>query len=132
MKRRSASLVVYILYTLLGISMFLYNLIAAEKHNQQGGGWEGVGIALLLVFGVIIAAVGLLGVIIKLIHLASGWGFFGFLAILLDIGIILTVISVALPGGNNLEAAEITDFLPIIPFIAASLTSLVSNIRSLR
>ncbi len=132
MRKGVFSFVVYILYTLFGGGMVLYNYIAIQKHNAEGGGWEGLGLAILFILGIIFGAAGLVGVILKGIQLGTGWGFFGFLCILLDLVFIGAFISVVLPGGNNVEAAQLSDMLPMVPFVAASAASLVSNAISLR
>lgn len=123
------SFIIYLIYALGGGGMVLYNYIAIENHE---GGLEGIGYAILFILGIILGAAGLLGVILKGIHLGTGWGFFGFLCLLLDIAFVFAFISMALPGGNNVSAATLEDILPAIPFVATALTSFVFNITSLR
>lgn len=78
------SLVVYLLYTLLGGGMMIYNYIAIQKHNAEGGGLEGIGLAFLFILSVIVLAIGVLGLILKGIHLGTGWVLFGLLCMILD------------------------------------------------
>ena len=132
MTRGKVSLSVHVFYLLFGLGMLIYSFIAAEKHNAQGGGWEGIGIALLLVFGLIIAAAGLVGTILKIIHVCTGWKLLAILVMLLDVAYIFVLISLSLPGGNNISAASPEDFLPIIPFVLLSLASFISNAMSLK
>lgn len=132
MRKGVFSFVIYIIYALLGGGMVLYNYIAIQKHNAEGGGLEGIGLALLFVIGIILGAAGLLGVILKGIQLGTGWGFFGFLCMILDLVFIGAFISMVLPGGNNIEAAQLSDFLPMVPFIAASFGSFIANAISLK
>ncbi len=132
MRKGIFSFVIYIIYALLGGGMIVYNYIAIQKHNAEGGGWEGLGLAILFIIGIILGAAGLLGVILKGIQLGTGWGFFGFLCILLDLVFIGAFISAGLPGGNNIEAAQLSDMLPILPFVAASFGSFIANCVSLK
>ena len=132
MRKGVFSFVIYIIYARLGGGMVLYNYIAIQKHNAEGGGLEGIGLALLFVIGIILGAAGLLGVILKGIQLGTGWGFFGFLCMILDLVFIGAFISMVLPSGNNIEAAQLSDFLPMVPFIAASFGSFIANAISLK
>lgn len=123
------SFIIYLIYALFGGGLALYNYIKAENHES---GWEGLGYAILLILGIILCAAGLLGVILKGIHLGTGWGFFGFLCILLDVAFVVVFISMVLPGGNNAQAATLEDILPAIPFLSATFISFVFNIASMR
>lgn len=123
------SFIIYLIYAIGGGGIALYNYIAIENHES---GFEGIGYAILMILGIILGAAGLLGVILKGVHLGTGWGFFGFLCILLDVAFVVVFISMALPGGNNVEAATLEDFLPALPFLLATLASFVCNITSLR
>lgn len=125
------SFVVYLLYTLAGGGMVLYNYIAIQKHNAEGGGIEGLGLALLFVLGIICGAAGLVGVILKLIHMKSGWVLFGLLCIALDLVFVAAWISMTAPGGN-MDQIVFNDILPVIPFILISLASAVTNAISLK
>lgn len=125
------SLIVYILYTLGGLGLIIYSRVSIDKHNAEGGGLEGIGLALLLVLGIILGAAGLLATILKLIHMKSGWGLFGLLCILADVAFIFAWVSMAAPGGNINQIA-VNDILPSIPFILASLASMIANIKSLK
>lgn len=125
------SFVVYLLYTLAGGGMVLYNYIAIQKHNAEGGGIEGLGLAFLFVLGIICGAAGLVGVILKLIHMKSGWVLFGLLCIALDLVFVAAWISMTAPGGN-MDQIVFNDILPVIPFILISLASAVTNAISLK
>ncbi len=126
------SFIVYLLYLLFGGGLVVYVKIVTETKELEGG--EGIGLAVLLILGVALAAYGLAGVILKGIHMASGWGFFGFLCILLDIFAILAWISTALPAGD-FSSVYLPDLLydlaPLALPISLSVSSMVSNIRSL-
>ena len=121
------SLIVYILYTLLGGGMAVYNYIAIQKHNAEGGGLEGLGLAILLIVGIVIFGVGIIGLILKLIHIKSGWGFFGVLCLLLDI---LCVGS--LMYYFALEIQNIDEALLLLAVLVPSSVSLISNAFSLK
>jgi hypothetical protein len=121
------SLIVYILYTLFGGGMVVYNYIAIGKHNAEGGGLEGLGLALLMIVGIVIGGVGLIGLIFKLIHIKSGWGFFGFLCLLLDILCVGAVFYYF-----ALEIQNIGEALLLLAVLIPSNISLISNLISLK
>lgn len=126
------SFITYLLYLLFGGGLVVYVKIAAETMDQSDG--SGIGLALFLMFGVSFAAYGLLGVLLKGIHMALGWGFFGFLCILLDLFAILAWISTVLPAGDFSSVYLpdlIYDLAPLVLPLSLSISSLVSNIRSL-
>ena len=123
------SFLVYLIYVLGGGGLALYNYIKIENHEE---GWEGLGYAVLLILGIVLGAAGLVGVILKGIHLGTGLGFFGFLCILLDLAIIVAFIVMVIPGGNNIDATTLEDILPALPFLAVGFTSFVFNIASMR
>ena len=49
--------IIYLIYTLGGGGMAIYNYIAIQKHNAEGGGLEGLGLAILMIVGIIFGAV---------------------------------------------------------------------------
>ncbi len=129
MKRGTTSFIIYILYTLLGGGVALFSYIRIENHTPDSGDWSNLGYAIIFILGLVLGAAGLVGVILKGIHLGTGWGFFGFLCLLLDIGFVVMAISTLFDSGDTTDPSAI---LSIVPVVAASVVSFVSNIRSLR
>ena len=123
------SLIVYIIYTLLGLGLFIYSKISIDELNASGGGWEGLGHAIVMILGIILGAAGLVATIIKLIHMKSGWLLFGILAGVADLAFIVASAMAVAPAGD-LSLFNPADVLPVLPFILASLASLVANIKS--
>lgn len=125
------SFIYYLLYAIGGFGMAIYNYIAIQKLNAEGGGLEGIGLALLMIVGIIFGAAGLLGVILKLVHMKSGWVLFGLLCIALDVALAGVWITMAAPSGNA-EQLILNDLLSVLPYIALSLVSVVTNALSLK
>lgn len=118
------SFVCYLIYLLGGVGLALYSYIAA----QNAEGWDGLGYALLMVLGLIGGAVGLVSVILKLIHMGTGFGFFGFLCMLIDIAVIALIVYSIIDGGGISDPGN---YILIVPIIALSSLSLISNLTSL-
>lgn len=112
----------YIGYLIGGIGSAVYCYIAA----QNAEGWDGLGYAVLLILGLGIAAVGLVALVFKLLHMATGWGLFGFLCVLLDLGVIAACAFLIVDGG-----IDISSLITIAPAIIGSILALFSNIASL-
>lgn len=125
------SLIVYILYTLFGGGLAIYSRVAIEELNNSGGGWEGLGHAIVMILGIILGVAGLVATILKLIHMKSGWLLFGILCILADVVFIFAWISMVAPGGN-VDQINPADILPSVPFIIVSIASMIANIKSLK
>ena len=120
------SLVVYLLYTLLGGGMMIYNYIAIQKHNAEGGGLEGIGLAFLFILSVIVLAIGVLGLVLKGIHLGTGWVLFGLLCMILDFACVAVIWTELVAGADNL-----TNGLICIAISIPSVISFGCNSRSL-
>ena len=132
MKKSSLfSLIVYILYTLLGGGYFVYAQITLRSNQNGELGLEALGIAILMVLAIVFGAIGLLGLILKAIHIKTDWGFFGFLCILVDLVFIIAWIGMLFSNGN-VEQMTLTDILPVIPFVLVSVVSIVTNAVSLK
>ena len=125
MKKSSLfSLIVYIFYTLGGIGLALYSMITL-KTSQDGElvwGAFGFGLEINVVLGIIGGAIGLLGLILKLVHIKTDWGFFGFLCIIVDIVFAIAWLTMSVPAS----------ILHSIPFIVISVASAVANAISLK
>ena len=121
-KNGGFSLFCYIIYLLGGLGLAIYSYIAA----QSSEGWDGLGYALLMIVGVIAGGVGLVGLIFKLLQMASGFGFFGFLCMILDLAVVAYLVY-AFVDGN----ADVSTLILIGPFTALSFISLISNASSL-
>ena len=89
--------------------------------------WEGLGYAILIVLGLIVGGVGLISLILKLIHMGTGWGFFGFLCILVDLAIVVFGVLSLIDGG----ASDLSGFITLIILSLFGLLSMISNISSL-
>ena len=127
MRRGILSFIIYVLYTLAGGGLALYAKLEIDRINANGGGWEGLGAAVVLIVGLVVGAVGLAGLLFKGLHLGTGWGLFGFICILIDIVIIVALVS------NMFEGEGSFVFNPVSAIICGiSGISLVSNFESLR
>ncbi len=120
------SLIGYIIYLLGGLGLVLYSYLAAP--NAEG--WEGLGIAVLIVLGIIIAGVGLVGLVLKLLHMGTGAGFFGFLCVLVDLLVIGVMVYSLIDGGISTENLDSIIFPGVVGVI--SIGSLISNIKSMK
>ena len=58
------SFVIYLLYTLLGGGMAIYNYIAIQKYNSDGDGIGALALAVLFFLSLIVLGVGVLGLIL--------------------------------------------------------------------
>ena len=119
------SLVCYIIYTLIGVAALIYNRLGIE--NAEG--WDSIGYALLFAVAIVFAGASAVGLVLKLLHMGTGFGLFGFLCILVDIAFVLFFAGASIEdiGGLDISALAIT-----IPIILISIGSLISNIRSLK
>lgn len=127
MKRGIFSFILYLICTALGGALFIYAKIEADRINNSGGGWEGLGVAVLLILGVVVGAVGLAGLLFKGLQLGTGWGIFGFLCILIDLVVILALVSNMFSGEGSFA------FNPVSAIICGLFgISAVSNFESLR
>ena len=127
MRRGILSFVVYLIYTLLGGGTAVYNYIAIQKHNAEGGGLEGLGLAILLIAGIVVFVIGLVGLIFKSLHMNKGWRFFGVLCLLLDVACVIIYLYLFLGEGMTP-----VDTLGIFAVAIPSILSAISNLLSLR
>ena len=122
------SLIVYILYTLGGGALALVSKINIDNLNANGGGWEGLGYAIVMILGIILAGIGVIGIILKGIHLKTEWGFFGVLCILLDLAFAAVLVASVMSNdglSGNDPALLVILAIPVV-------TSFVGNILSMK
>ena len=133
------ALITYILYTLLygGLTLALLNWI--ENYEGEDLGYAGLIIVLILGLCVALAIGGLVAVILKFLHMMTGWVIFVIPCILIDAYSVLSVISsvftdaytVIITQGVNTETIIALAVGMIVPlFFSAG--ALISNIKSLK
>ncbi len=128
MKRGILSFILYLICTLLRVGLLIYAKLEAVRINNGGGEpFEGLGVAVLLILGIVVGAVGLAGLLFKSLQLATGWGIFGFVCILLDLFVILALVSNMFSGEGTFVFNPATAIICGIFGISA-----VSNFESLR
>ena len=120
------SFVIYLLYTLLGGGMAIYNYIAIQKYNADGDGLGALALAVLFFLSLIVLGVGVLGLILKGIHLGTGWVLFGLLCMILDFACVAVIWTELVAGADNL-----TNGLICIALSIPSVISFGCNSRSL-
>ena len=133
------ALITYILYTLLygGLTLILLNWM--ENYEGEDLGYAALIIVLILGLCVALAIGGLVAVILKLLHMVTGWVIFVIPCILIDAYSVLSVISsvftevytVIITQGVNTETIIALIVGMIVPlFFSAG--ALISNIKSLK
>ncbi len=128
-KSRLISLFIY-------IAMFLgYGITALVIYiGAQNGayeGWDGLGMALLMIIFMIFAAVAGVAMLLKIVHVASGWGFFGFLCTLIDFAALAILIFYIVNGVSGEASLDLLEGWYILLPIPALLVSFPANIKSL-
>lgn len=120
------ALIFYILYTLFfgGIAVFL---AIALKNDNGSAGIGGIGVALGIMIIASLAVGGLLAIILKLVHMATGWFVLGILCVLIDIRTVYTL-AVSIISVGAINGVTLVLILPL----ALAIGALVSNIRSLK
>ena len=124
------ALVTYILYTLLygGLTLALLNWI--ENYEGEELGYAGIIIVLILGLCVALAIGGLVAVVLKLLHMATGWLIFGIPCILIDAYAVLSAVSSIMEVGliGSVPGGIIIMLIPLFFSVGA----LISNIKSLK
>lgn len=126
MKRGILSFVIYVIYTLLGGGMAIYNYIALQQHNAAGGGLNGLGMAILMIAGIVVFGIGVVGLILKSLHMRTGFGFFGFLCFALDVACVILYLTLFMGEGMTMP-----DTLVIMAVAVPSMLSASSNLKSM-
>ena len=133
------ALITYILYTLLygGLSLALLHWM--ENYEGENLGYGGIIIILVLGLCVGLAIGGLVAVILKFLHMVTGWLIFVIPCILIDAYSVLSIISsvftdaytVITTEGVNTETIIALAVGMLVPLLF-SVGALISNIRSLK
>ena len=121
-KNGGFSFICYLLYLVGGLGFAIYSYIAA----QGAEGLDGLGYALLMIVGLIAGGVGLVELVLKLLHMATGWGFFGFLCMLVDIAVVAYLVYAFIDGN-----ADTSSLILIGPCVVLSTGAFISNIKSM-
>ena len=128
-KRGMLSFVIYtVLFALCGI-MTLKTKLEIDALDSSSEGLEGLGLGLGFVLFLVFTIVAAVPFVLKLIHVISGWRFFGFLSSLAGIALIGIVVY------NMVDIGGIFDFpssLPVLALLAALGVATVTDIVSLR
>ena len=126
-KNGKPALVIYILLTLFGGIVAIIGYVSLKNIQKGGGGdWDEIGAALVAYFGVILFIIYAITLITKILHLKTGFKFFGINCILIDLAIAGCILYIGLVenGGNHLI---IQLMLPL-----PSLLAFISNLKSIK
>ena len=128
------ALITYILYTLLfgGLSLVFIDVLKSFASEELGVAGS-IGVIFLLVYFVCgtLAICGLVAVVLKLLHMATGWIIFGIPCILIDVYAVFSASASIKEIAFSGEPYTGEAFIMLIPIIF-SVGALISNIRSLR
>ena len=119
----------FIIYAILFGGFGILTLITKLQIDAAEGtdGFNGLGLALGFVIYLICTIVLAVPFVIKLIHIISGWGFFGFLAVLVDLALIGFLVY-AMFIGLTIDVSIIT--VGLIAVLGAALCSDISSLKS--
>jgi hypothetical protein len=118
-------LIIYILYTLAGGGLAIYCRLAIDQLGEDAG-FNGLGLALVMVVGMVIAVVGLIGVILKALHLKTESIVFGSLCSFFDVFCICSLLDV----GTGATAMDV--IVSVLPFLSVIAVTLICNLISLK
>ena len=119
------SLIIYILYILAGGGLAIYCRLAIDQLGEDAG-WNGLGIAVLMVAGMIVAGVGLIGVILKAIHLKTESIVFGCFCTYFDVFCICSLLDL----GTGATVMDV--ILSVLPLLCVTAVTLICNLISLK
>ena len=131
MKKGFISFIIYLVLFVGSGIITLTTYIDLEKANGQEG-FEALGLGILLALFIIVTIVLAVAFLFKIIHVATGWGFFGFLCSVIDLALIAVLaynIYTSIPEGASFNFVE---SLPTLAVVLALVVSFGSNISSLR
>jgi len=120
------ALITYILYTLFFGGIAVFTAIALKNDNGSAG-IGGIGVALGIMIIASLAVGGLFAIILKLIHMATGWFIFGILCAIIDIRAVYTL-ALSIIDVGAINGVTLVLVVPLVFAVGA----LVSNVKSLR
>ena len=118
----------FIIYTILFGGFGILTLITKLQLDAMNGteGFNGLGLALGFVIYLICTIALAVPFVLKLIHVISGWGFFGFLSVLADLALIALLVY-SIFSGITIDMVVI-----VIGLVAALVVALCSDIAALK
>lgn len=132
MKKGFISFIIYLVLFVGSGIITLTTYIDLEKANGGSEGFEALGLGILLALFIIVTIVLAVAFLFKIIHVATGWGFFGFLCSVIDLALIAVVahnIYTSIPEGASFNFVE---SLPSLAVILALVVSFGSNVSSMK
>ena len=114
---------------LYGGGQAIYSYVMTQKISESGGGWEGLGHAIVMILAIVLAGVGLIGVILKGIHLKTEWGFFGVLCILFDLAFAAVLVTSVMSNDGLADNDPTLLFVFAIPVAVTFVCNILSMKR---
>lgn len=129
---RKSGLVSLFIYIAMFLGYGITSLVIyISAQNGAYEGWDGLGMAILMVIFMIFAAVAGVAMLLKIVHVAAGWGFFGFLCTLIDFAALAILIFYIVNGASGDASINLLEGWYILLPVPALLVSFPANIKSL-
>ena len=130
-KRGILAFIIYLVGTIFAAFLAIYANVEAQKIPEDGGGWAGLGAALLLIFAMVIGIPFAAELIVKILHMATGLKLFGIICILGDLAILAYLI-VGLFASSPTPEVFLRELPAITIFALPSTLAFISNLRSVK
>lgn len=137
-KRGIVAFIVYLLGCLVAGVMMVWAYIEAQNIPENDvENWEGLGVAILILIGLIIGVPCAVRLVLKFIHMVSGWKLFGVACILADIVIILYWMGAHLIFGYSINhwidnMLCVSGIIQIVLCAVPNVFAMISNIASIK
>ena len=106
--------------------------IEALAGSENGEGFAALGLAIVMALFMVIAIVSGVAMVFKILQVAAGWKFFGFLCVLIDLAAIVVLSYYTFGSVTDFASFDFEAAIPSISLILALVGSFGANISSLK